>query len=181
MISNFVVHCALVAGFSIRNGDFLCNKELENGKLLRQYNIQENDTVDVVLTEIQDHISLRAVNRKFDFFLPVMKALHLSHVSLKRLLNSESMKDSEFHNYVGLKSYRDKVHDTMNPRQLLESVNFEALIKIHIDEVLAVTGRDHSNLDSQEEKTRDERDKEEKSDIMSDMIDSVSEAACYKY
>ena len=93
MISNFVVHCALVAGFSIRNGDFLCNKELENGKLLRQYNIQENDTVDVVLTEIQDNISLRAVNRKLDFFLPVLKALHLSHVSLKRLLNSESMKD----------------------------------------------------------------------------------------
>ena len=74
---------------------------------------------------------------------------------------------------MGLKSYRNKVHDTMNPRQLLESVNFEALIKVHIDEVLAVPGRDHSNLDSQEEKTRDERDKEEISDIMSDMIDSV--------
>ncbi len=154
---------------------FFGNKELKNGKLLCHYNIQENDTVDVVLTEIQDHISLRAVNRKFDFFLPVMKALHLSHVSLKRLLNSESMKDSEFHNYVGLKGYRDNVHDTLNPRQLLASVNFEALIKVHIDEVLAVTGRDQSNLDSQEEMTKDEREKKEISNIMSDMIDSVLE------
>ncbi len=52
-------------------------------------------------------------------------------------------------------------------------MNGKPLINIHIDEVLAVTGTDHSNLDSQEEKTRDERDKEEISDIKSDMIDSV--------
>ena len=83
---------------------------------------QLGDTVDVVLTKSQDNLQLRAVNRRFESFLPVMKALHMSHASLQLLLESESLVSSELNQYTGV-HYLDKV-GSKNPEILLEEANF---------------------------------------------------------